>query len=127
MALTTTAARHRPAASDAPALPLAAVRSGGQTGADRAALDWALAHGVPIVTNELGSRGCQAPGPACSIGESNAELAGAAARHLASAEYAEGAGKVARKWAIENYAADAVAQLQLDRIEALLPRSPAGG
>ena len=47
MALTTTAARHRPAASDAPALPLAAVRSGGQTGADRAALDWALAHGVP--------------------------------------------------------------------------------
>jgi glycosyltransferase involved in cell wall biosynthesis len=86
----------------------------------------ALAHGVPIVTNELGSRGCQAPGPACSIGESNAELAGAAARHLASAEYAEGAGQAARKWAIENYAADAVAQMQLDRIEALLPRSPAG-
>ncbi len=44
---TTTAARHRPAASDAPALPLAAIRSGGQTGADRAALDWALARGVP--------------------------------------------------------------------------------
>lgn len=79
----------------------------------------ALAHGVPIVTNELGSRGCLAPPPACSIAESSADLANATVQLLASAEHAEAAGRIARDWAAERYAAPAVARLQYERIESL--------
>lgn len=87
----------------------------------------ALAHGIPIVTNELGSRGCLAPTPACSIAESTADLANATVQHLASAEYAEAAGRIAREWAADRYAARAVARLQLERLESLLEQAGRGG
>jgi len=80
----------------------------------------ALAHGLPIITNELGSRGCLAPEPACSVGESMQELCDATVRHLTDQEHANAAGKLARTWASEQYAADAVAQLQLQRIREVL-------
>ena len=80
----------------------------------------ALAYGLPIVTNGLGSRGCRAPSPACSVAESPEELAQATVPHLASAEFAAKAGREARVWAATQYAASSVARLQLDRIEKLL-------
>lgn len=80
----------------------------------------ALAHGLPIITNELGSRGCRAPEPACSVGESMQELCDHTVRHLTDQEHATTAGQLARTWASERYAADAVARLQLQRIEELL-------
>lgn len=80
----------------------------------------ALAHGVPVVTNELGSRGCLAGDPACLIGETAEQLAMATVRHLASAEFAEAAGAKAREWAQAQFAPAAVAQRQLERIELLL-------
>ena len=80
----------------------------------------ALAHGVPVVTNELGSRGCLAGDPACLIGETAEQLAMATVRHLASAEFAEAAGAKAREWAQAQFAPGAVAQRQLERIELLL-------
>jgi glycosyltransferase involved in cell wall biosynthesis len=83
----------------------------------------ALAHGLPIVTNELGSRGCCAPSPACSIAASNEELAQATLQHLRSPEFASAAGDTARTWALRHYAAEAVAQLQMDRLRQLLARN----
>ena len=80
----------------------------------------ALSFGVPVVTNELGSRGCRAPDPACIIAENVQDLAKAALRHLESAEFASAAGELARDWACANYAPVAVARLQLDRAEQLL-------
>ena len=89
-------------------------------GGFRAKSATALAHGVPVVTNELGSRGCRAPAPACSVAESISELAAATSRLLLSPQEAAEAGHLAREWAIERYAPEAVARLQLDRIRALL-------
>ena len=80
----------------------------------------ALSYGVPIITNELGSRGCRAPDPACIVAESVQDLAKAALRHLESAEFASAAGELAGEWAAANYAPAAVARLQLDRAEELL-------
>lgn len=80
----------------------------------------ALSYGVPIITNELGSRGCRAPDPACIIAESAQDLAKAALRHLESPELASAAGELAREWACENYAPTAVARLQLDRAKKLV-------
>lgn len=80
----------------------------------------ALAHGVPVVTNEIGSRGCLADDPACLIAETADELAKATMRHLASTEFANTAGTKAREWARTQYAPAAVARLQLERIEQLL-------
>ncbi|MGK0153378.1 MAG: hypothetical protein ACI9SE_000322 [Neolewinella sp.] len=80
----------------------------------------ALAHGVPVVTNELGSRGCLADDPACLVAESANELAEATMRHLASAEFANAAGVKARHWARAQYAPTEVARLQFERLERLV-------
>lgn len=80
----------------------------------------ALAHGLPIVTNALGARGCRAPEPACTVAETAEELAAAAVRLLDAPALAADAGASARSWALARYAVDPVAQDQLRRIEALL-------
>jgi hypothetical protein len=80
----------------------------------------ALAHGIPVVTNEIGSRGCLADDPACIVAETANGLAKATMRHLASAEFANTAGIKARQWAQAQYAPTAIAQLQLERLEQLL-------
>src|SRR5690606_17202153 len=81
----------------------------------------ALAHGVPIVSNELGSRGCRAPSPACTIAETAAELAQATLQYLNSSEFTASAGVAARTWATTHIAPHAVAELQMERLRNLLP------
>ncbi|HEB53248.1 MAG TPA: glycosyltransferase [bacterium] len=80
----------------------------------------ALAYGVPVVTNELGARGCRAPEPGCTVRELPAELAQATSQLLGSAELATTGSELARRWAVENLSADAVARRQLAHIERLL-------
>lgn len=80
----------------------------------------ALAHGVPVVTNELGSRGCRAPEPACTVVESSQELADATVRLLEESNLAASAGKAARSWAEQTYDARAVADRQLASVRELL-------
>lgn len=82
----------------------------------------ALLHGLPVVTNALGARGCRAPEPACTVRESSEDLADAAVALLASPDVAGAAGVEARRWALHEFSAEAVARLQLDRIEAVLAR-----
>lgn len=81
-----------------------------------------LLHGLPIVTNELGARGCRAPEPACVVREDADGLADAAIALLDSRDRAREAGAQARRWAVQHYAMETVARLQLERIEALLRR-----
>jgi glycosyltransferase involved in cell wall biosynthesis len=80
----------------------------------------ALAHGVPVVTNDLGARGIEVPVTARTIVESDADLAAAAVRLLTDATHAAAAGSAAHAWAQHNLAADAVAAAQLERIAELL-------
>jgi|GEM_PF-5672844 len=80
----------------------------------------ALLAGLPVVTNSLGARGCRAPEPACVVREEPATLADAACALLTSPAAAGEAGALARSWAIEQFSADAVADLQLRRIEKLV-------
>ncbi|MCK5940891.1 MAG: glycosyltransferase, partial [Planctomycetes bacterium] len=76
----------------------------------------ALLHGLPVVTNALGARGCRAPEPACVVREDEQGLADAACALLASPERAADAGRQAREWAVAQFAADAVARLQIERL-----------
>jgi glycosyltransferase involved in cell wall biosynthesis len=80
----------------------------------------ALLHGLPVVTNELGARGCRAPEPACTVREHVEDLAEATGALLDAPELAARAGADARRWARQHYAREAVARLQLERIEQLL-------
>lgn len=80
----------------------------------------ALAHGLPVVTNPLGARGCSAPPQALTTCEDMDELANAALRLLQSPSTAKAAGLAAFGWASEHLRADAAATWQLDRIAALL-------
>lgn len=80
----------------------------------------ALAHGLPVVTNRLGARGCAAPAPARQLGETDQELAALTLELLRSPERAIAAGQCAFAFAREHLGADAVAAAQLRRIEALL-------
>lgn len=80
----------------------------------------ALAHGLPVVTNELGSRGLGAPAPAIQRGETSTELAAMAATLLADGAAAAAAGTAAFQWARANLAAEAIADVQLARAAALL-------
>ena len=80
----------------------------------------ALAHGVPVVTNDLGARGIDVPAPARTVVESDADLAEAAVRMLTDATHVAAAGRAAHAWAQHNLAADAVAAVQLERIAELL-------
>ena len=83
----------------------------------------ALLAGLPVVTNALGARGCEAPEPGCSVREDPAALADAAVELLSSREAAGRAGEVARDWAVEHFSADKVADLQLERLSELLDRA----
>ena len=83
----------------------------------------ALLSGLPVVTNSLGARGCEAPEPGCSVREDPASLADAAVELLSSREAAGRAGEVARAWAIEHFGADKVGELQLERLSQLIAKA----
>jgi glycosyltransferase involved in cell wall biosynthesis len=74
----------------------------------------ALAHGLPVVTNALGARGCTAPTPARTIVEGPQELADAALELLRSPTQAAAAGRAAFAWARANLTGEAVARAQLE-------------
>jgi glycosyltransferase involved in cell wall biosynthesis len=80
----------------------------------------ALAHGLPVVTNELGGRGLGASPPAIHRGETPAQLAMLTSQLLADASAAAAAGAAAFAWARANLAADAIAEAQLTRAANLL-------
>ena len=79
-----------------------------------------LLHGLPVVTNALGARGSRAPAPACAVAESTEALAAATCELLGSAETARAAGELGQRWAAERFSVDAVADLQLERLQRLL-------
>ncbi len=80
----------------------------------------ALAHGLPVVTNALGARGCDAEPPARTVAEGPRALADAALRLLRSPEAAAKAGRAAFAWANRNLTAGAVAADQLEEVQRLL-------
>ena len=73
----------------------------------------ALAHGLPVVTNRLGSRGCSAPPPAMTTAETPEGIAAQAITLLQSSALAQAAGRAAYEWAGANLSAEAVARQQL--------------
>lgn len=79
-----------------------------------------LLHGLPVVTNALGARGSRAPAPACAVAESTEALAAAACALLESAETARAAGELGQRWAAERFSIEAVADLQLARLQRLI-------
>lgn len=81
----------------------------------------ALAHGLPVVTNRLGARGCTAPAPARTIAEGPRALADAAIELLRSPPAAAAAGRAAFQWARDNLTGDVVATTQVQRAARLLP------
>ncbi|MBM4061459.1 MAG: glycosyltransferase [Planctomycetes bacterium] len=83
----------------------------------------ALAHGLPVVTNRLGARGCSAGPPACTVAEGADALAAAALDLLRSPERAAQAGAGGFAWAGANLTGEAVAARQLSRIRALPPQA----
>jgi hypothetical protein len=80
----------------------------------------ALAHGLPVVANELALRGVDAPpGAARRAGDAEG-LAAATLDWLRDPAAAAEAGRAARRWAESAISPAAVAARQLDAIEALL-------
>lgn len=73
----------------------------------------ALAHGAPLVTNELGGRGVAAPATAMARSETDEGLATAAIRWLADPAAAAAAGKAARAYAVASLTPAAIATDQL--------------
>lgn len=73
----------------------------------------ALAHGLPVITNGLGGRGCDAGPPARRVVEGPQALADAALELLRSPAAASAAGSAARAWALANLDDDIVATAQL--------------
>ena len=74
----------------------------------------ALAHGVPVVSNELGARGApERAEDGCVRAETPAALAAAAQRWLLDASAAARAGAAAQAWARAHAAPEAVARDQL--------------
>jgi hypothetical protein len=82
----------------------------------------ALAHGLPVVTNALGARGCDAPAPARTVADDLGALVDAAVRLLREPALAGTAGRAAHAWAREHLSPDAVAAAQIARLEPLLRR-----
>ena len=80
----------------------------------------ALAHGLPVVANDLGLQGIAAPPAAAPRAESRDGLLAASVELLKSPDRARAAGEAARAWAEANISAAAVARLQLERCEALV-------
>jgi glycosyltransferase involved in cell wall biosynthesis len=81
----------------------------------------ALAHGLPVVTNALGARGCAVPAPARQVVEGAESLALATLTWLRSPAEAADAGRAAHAWAQSHLAGHAVASAQLAAARALLP------
>ena len=73
----------------------------------------ALAHGLPVVANELGLQGVKAPHSALGRGENADELATACVHFLDSPEAAAAAGAAAREWATANLGAAQLVSQQL--------------
>src|SRR5262249_2933697 len=89
----------------------------------------ALAHGLPVVTNALGARGCDAPAPARTVADDLGALVDAAVRLLREPALAGTAGRAAHAWAREHLSPDAVAGAGVARVDPLLRRClapPAG-
>ncbi|MHC4512227.1 MAG: glycosyltransferase [Planctomycetota bacterium] len=80
----------------------------------------ALAHGLPVVANELGLQGVTAPHLALGRGEGADELAAACVRFLDSPEAAASAGAAGREWALANLGAARLVEQQLALFQALL-------
>lgn len=91
-------------------LALAPVWSGG--GFRMKALT-ALAHGLPLVTNALGARGCAAPDAGCARAETDEGLAAAAIRWLVDPAAAAAAGRAAHAYASSALTPHAIAVDQL--------------
>lgn len=81
----------------------------------------ALAHGLPVVTNELGGRGADAPEPARIVAESCDALAAAAIGLLRDPDRAAAAGAAAHAWARANLSPTIVAREQLERLQRPAP------
>lgn len=88
----------------------------------------AMAHGLPVVTNTLGARGCDAPAVACRIADDDAALAALAIGLLADPAAAADAGLAAHRWARANVDAAAIARTQIDlasrTLQAFAAREP---
>jgi glycosyltransferase involved in cell wall biosynthesis len=80
----------------------------------------ALAHGVPVVANELGLQGVSAPDAALGRGETADELAQACVRFLDCAATAAAAGAAGRDWARNTLSAQNLVRQQLDLFRTLL-------
>lgn len=80
----------------------------------------ALAHGLPVVTNELGARGVSAKAPALARADDAAALVDPTLALLSDAGRAGEAGRAARAWAAEHLSPDGVARDQVEAIDALL-------
>jgi polysaccharide biosynthesis protein PslH len=91
-------------------------------GGFRVKLATALAHGIPVVTNRLGARGCAAPAPALHQFEAEDDLAAAVVPLLREPVTAAAAGAAAHRFARQHLTADAVADLQIAELEGLLRR-----
>ncbi len=85
----------------------------------------ALAHGLPVVTNRLGARGCEAPAGARTVVEGPEALAAATAELLRRPALAATAGRAAHAWARAHLSADAIAAVQLERVGELIRRRQA--
>ena len=85
----------------------------------------ALLHGLPVVTNALGARGCAAGAPACTIAETPDALAAATCALLEDPARARAAGGAARQWALAQFSPSAVAARQLDALTALVQSTSA--
>lgn len=79
----------------------------------------AMAHGLPVVTNQLGLQGISPPAAAIAVGETPRELAAAAAGFLSDPDAAQRAGIAAREFIAETYRVEDLVQHQLARFEAL--------
>ena len=80
----------------------------------------ALAHGLPVVANELGLQGIAAPDGALLRGETADELADACVRFLDSPAAAAAAGAAGRDWARKTLGARSLVEQQLELFRALL-------
>ena len=85
----------------------------------------ALLHGLPVVTNALGARGCAAGAPACTIAETPDALAAATCALLEDPARARAAGGAARQWALAQFSPSAVAARQSDALTALVQSTSA--
>ncbi|MEY2980480.1 MAG: hypothetical protein RL562_707, partial [Planctomycetota bacterium] len=84
----------------------------------------ALAHGLPVISNELGLRGITAEAPAVGRGETPQQLCDAVLPLLASNANAGRAGRAARAWAEDQLAAGRVAADQIATVAALRAAPP---